>query len=81
MIVDDNQGALSLVRDISARYEEVELQCFDSPQAAFEAFEAEPEAFEFVLTDLEMPGMDGFELNRRLRPLAPALPRRFAWAC
>lgn len=73
MIVDEKQETLSLVRDICARYDGVEIACFDSPQAALDAFEAEPEAFEFVLTDLEMPGQGGLELARRRRPLAPAL--------
>jgi len=73
MIVDDNQETLAMVRDICARYEGVEIECFDSPQAALEIFAAEPQAFDFVLTDLEMPGAAGFELARRRRPLTPAL--------
>jgi CheY-like chemotaxis protein len=73
MIVDDNQDILSLVRDIIARFSDVDVECFNSPQAALAVFEAEPDAFEFVITDLEMPDMSGIELCRRLRVFSPSL--------
>jgi len=73
MVVDDNRDILTLIRDIVARFSDVDIECFNSPQDAFAAFEAEPEAFDFVITDLEMPGMSGIELSRRLRALSPSL--------
>jgi len=73
MVVDDNQDILMLIRDIVARFSDVDIECFNSPQDALAAFEAEPEAFDFVITDLEMPGMSGIELSRRLRALSPSL--------
>jgi CheY-like chemotaxis protein len=73
MIVDDDQDILSLIRDIVARFSDVDIECFNSPKDALTAFQAEPEAFEFVITDLEMPGMSGVELCRRLRGLSPSL--------
>ena len=30
-----------------------------------------PGAFDFVITDLEMPGLDGIELGRQLRAFSP----------
>jgi DNA-binding NtrC family response regulator len=71
MIVDDQQDVLSLVRDIAVRFNDVDIQCFDSPQDAAVTFEAEPEAFEFVITDLEMPVRNGVELCRRRRAFSP----------
>lgn len=73
MIVDDTPGVLFLIRDIIARFNEVDIECFRSPRAALAAFAADPEAFAFVITDLEMPDMSGIELCRRLRRLAPSL--------
>ena len=73
MIVDENQEILSLLRDILARFNDVEVRYFDSPEQAWAVFEAEPEAFEFLITDLEMPGTDDSELCSRLRAFTPSL--------
>jgi len=73
MIVDDNPDTLSLVSEISARYDEVTIEGFDSPQSALEAWKKNPAAYEFILTDLVLPYRSGAAIHRRLRPLAPAL--------
>jgi len=71
MIVDDNEEILSLMREIATRFSDVEIVCFNSPQAALAAFETAPEYFELVITDYEMPGMNGMELCRRIRSISP----------
>jgi CheY-like chemotaxis protein len=71
MIMDDNEEILSLMREITAQFGDAEIVCFNSPQAALAAFEAAPENFELVITDLEMPGMTGVELCRRLHAISP----------
>ena len=73
MLVDDNQDVLLLMREIVSRFSDADIECFNSSQAALDAFAAAPEAFELVITDLEMPGMNGIELNRRLLALAPTV--------
>ncbi len=40
------------------------------PRAALAAAEKEP--FDVVVTDLKMPGIDGFEVLRRIKRLSPA---------
>src|SRR5271170_5994387 len=72
MIVDDNDEILSLMREITAQFSDTEIVCFNSPQDALAAFEAAPENFELVITDFEMPGMNGVELCRRLRAISPS---------
>lgn len=73
MIVDDNKNILSLMRSLIEQFTDVDLHCFYSPHAALATFAAAPEAFDFIITDLEMPGMSGIELGGQLRKLAPAL--------
>ena len=78
LIVDDNKDILSLMSDIVSRCMDVDIQCFHSPHAALATFAAAPEAVDFVITDLEMPGMSGLELL--LRAVAEALFARLAAA-
>jgi CheY-like chemotaxis protein len=73
IIVDDNKDILSLMRGIVAKFVDADVQCFHSPHAALATFAAAPEAVDFVIADLEMPGMSGIELGDRLRKLSPSL--------
>jgi PAS domain S-box-containing protein len=45
-----------------------------SPTEALAAVRAQPEAFDLVITDLTMPGMDGARLGGQLLQLQPNLP-------
>lgn len=71
MVVDDNREILTAMRAVLEHFHGA-VECFASPQAAQAAFSAAPDAYELVITDFEMPGMDGIELCRRLHALAPA---------
>ena len=73
MIVDDNKEVLTLMSDIVARCIDADIQCFHSPHIALATFTSVPEAFHFVITDLEMPSMSGIELGSRLRKLSQAI--------
>ena len=73
MVVDDNTDILYLTSAILERLIGVPVECFHSPQAALAAFQKAPERYEFVITDFDMPGMDGEELCRRLHEIDPAL--------
>lgn len=74
MIVDDHEERLALIRAVAVHFTGmVDIQCFDAPQDAVAACEAEPEKYEFIVTDLEMPGLHDHELRRRLRAFSPLL--------
>jgi CheY-like chemotaxis protein len=73
MVVDDNRDLLAMMSTTLAQLHGRPVECFDSPQAALNAFAAAPSEYEMVLTDYEMPGLDGIALCQRLRALAPAL--------
>jgi CheY-like chemotaxis protein len=72
MIVDDERALVALAEETLAElgYEPVG---FDSSVAALQAFRAEPERFDLVLTDETMPDLTGTELARELRQLRPEI--------
>ena len=72
MLVDDNTDALGLLTALVENLADAEIERFSSPLAALAAFAGAPEKYAVVITDYEMPGMDGVELCRRLRALKPA---------
>ena len=73
LVVDDDaligRAITRLLRDA------FDVVCVTSGAAALAQL-TEPHAFDAVLCDLSMPGMDGMELYRRLETVAPrVLPR------
>jgi CheY-like chemotaxis protein len=70
MIVDDERPLVALAEETLAElgYEPVG---FDSSVAALQAFSAEPQRFDLVLTDERMPDLTGTELAREIRQLRP----------
>jgi PAS domain S-box-containing protein len=73
MIVDDERPLVALAEEMLAElgYEPVG---FDSSSAALQAFRAEPQRFDLILTDEAMPDLIGTELARELRRLRPDVP-------
>ena len=72
MLVDDNEDILMMMSAVLEGLTNAEIECYNTPQAALAAFVEAPERYELVITDFEMPGMDGVELCRRLRAISPA---------
>jgi CheY-like chemotaxis protein len=73
LIVDDNLDLLKITSLMLARVANVEICCCDSAAAALATFAAAPGDFDFVITDMDMPHMNGAELCHRLHELAPDL--------
>lgn len=73
MIVDDERPLVALARELLAGlgYQPVG---FDSSNAALQAFRAEPQRFDLVLTDEAMPDLVGSELAAEIRRIRPTLP-------
>jgi CheY-like chemotaxis protein len=73
MLVDDEPSVLAIVQSM---LEELgfTVHSFVSSLAALEAFDATPQRFDWVLTDLRMPDLDGADLSERLRRVRPELP-------
>jgi len=72
MLVDDNKDILMMLSAMLEHHTAAAIECHNSPQSALAAFAAEPCAYEVVITDFEMPGMDGVELCRQLLAHSPA---------
>ena len=64
LIVDDNATNLKLAR-ILLESEGLTVRCAENAEAALELLEAV--APQLILMDVQLPGMDGLELTRRLR--------------
>lgn len=64
LIVDDNPVILEYIEDIIKTTDHTAVKCRDG-RSALEAFLTD--IFDLVISDLAMPGMDGFELISRIR--------------
>jgi CheY-like chemotaxis protein len=73
MVVDDEEQLVQLAEEVVAKlgYEPVG---FVSSTAALQAFRAEPQRFDAVITDEMMPDLKGTELARQIRALRPSVP-------
>jgi CheY-like chemotaxis protein len=73
MIVDDERPLVALAKELLAGLGYQTLG-FDSSNAALQAFRAEPQRFDLVLTDEAMPDLVGSELAAEFRRIRPTLP-------
>jgi DNA-binding NtrC family response regulator len=69
VLVDDDDGSRAAMAT-GLRRVGYEVDEFDAGEPALAAFEAEEPA-DVLITDVRMPGMDGYELVRRVRALRP----------
>ena len=72
MLVDDNADILAMLAVMIKSLTGADIETHHSPQTALAAFATAPANYELVITDFEMPGMDGVELCRRMRTMTPA---------
>jgi DNA-binding NtrC family response regulator len=71
VLVDDDDGSRAAMAT-GLRRVGYEITEFDSGEAALASFEA-AEPVDVLITDVRMPGMDGYELVRRVRALRPEI--------
>ncbi|WP_128544543.1 hybrid sensor histidine kinase/response regulator [Larkinella soli] len=72
LIVDDNQTNLTILKSQLEQWKLVPTLAASGRQA-LDILQTKP-GFDLVITDMQMPGMDGIELARTIRKLHPALP-------
>ena len=73
MVGDDDAGIREFMAVLLEKTGGVEVARFASATAALAAFAAATGQYQFILTDFEMPGMNGIEFCRRLHALAPGV--------
>ena len=76
LVVDDEPTARSATRRVLMSYGYDVLEAEDGKQA-LEVIATEPPVVGLAICDINMPGMGGLELARKLRTLKPDLPTLF----
>jgi PAS domain S-box-containing protein len=73
IVVDDEGALVRLAAENLAEWGYVP-EAFTSSKAALEAFCAQPDSYDAVITDERMPGMAGTALIRQVHDLRPTMP-------
>jgi len=73
LYLDDDDMLTALVERLLAR-RGYEVRCYTDANQALEALRAAPEAFDVVLTDLNMPRLSGLEVAERVAGIDAGLP-------
>jgi CheY-like chemotaxis protein len=73
LVVDDSLVWLPIAREIltAGGYQ---AQTCEDPREALSLLAQDPERIDLVITDLQMPGLDGIELAAELLKINPTLP-------
>ena len=74
LLVVDDEPVIARVVSEQLRRLGYEVTSVTDPEDALELVAEDPEDFDLVLTDLQMPRMDGVELAARMARLRPQLP-------
>jgi len=71
LVVDDDQDVLEMA-DCFFRKAGIDVQCAESGEMALEKILNT--GFSAIITDFNMPGMNGVELAEKVRLIAPSIP-------
>ena len=73
MLVDDDREVLAVMSEVIPMLGGSDVVCFSNPMEAIHALRDNPFAFDLVISDFDMPELDGVEMCHVLRGLAPNL--------
>ncbi|WP_221030227.1 PAS domain-containing protein [Actomonas aquatica] len=73
LLVDDEKPIVGWLRALLKR-SGYAVTGYEQPVDALAAFEADPQGFDLVLTDLTMPGLTGIDLARKIRKIRDDVP-------
>ncbi len=73
LYLDDDEALVSLMKRLLAR-QGYRVSGFVDQREALDALRADPNAFDLVITDYNMPGMSGLDVAREVRALRTDLP-------
>ncbi|MGI2258710.1 EAL domain-containing response regulator [Shewanella sp. GXUN23E] len=70
VVIDDSRAILLLLQSMLDKLGYHQVTCVDSAQKAMSVIARHPERYALILTDLNMPDMDGIQVLRRLGEIA-----------
>ena len=70
-VVDDESMLLNMAELILRKFSTADVRTCADPCEALDRMSTAPADLELLVTDLNMPGMSGLELARRVRAIAP----------
>ncbi len=73
LLVDDEESVVLLEKQMLTRLG-YQVTDFTSSSEAFQAFKANPDAFDLVISDMAMPNMTGDQLAREITAIRPDMP-------
>jgi len=73
LIVDDDKMVVDMER-LMLQLQGYAVVAETDPVRALERFRSQPDFFDLVITDLEMPSMSGIDFSRKLKAVLPAIP-------
>jgi PAS domain S-box-containing protein len=73
LYLDDEEALVLLARRLLERIG-YKVSGFSDPSQGLAAFEADPNDFDLVLSDLSMPGLSGIDVARRILEIRPDIP-------
>ena len=73
LVVDDEEDVVSLLKRMLCRAG-YRVTASVGSRKALRLYQATPDAFDLVLTDMTMPGMTGYELAREIKAMTPDTP-------
>ncbi len=73
LVVDDEPALTGIFKDLFSSHD-IAIITANSGEEALKRFRESPERFALILTDLGMPGMNGWELSRKIREISTEIP-------
>ncbi len=73
LYLDDDEAVLFIARQLLER-RGYRVSCFDDCQQALESLRSSPDDFDLIITDYNMPGMQGLEVAREVRKICQDIP-------
>jgi CheY-like chemotaxis protein len=73
LYIDDDEVLRITVESLLRRCD-YRVTCHGDPRVALAALQADPDGFDLVISDYNMPEMSGLDLARAVRRLRPELP-------
>ncbi len=73
LIVDDEEAIVNMIKRMLTKLG-YHITAMTSSNDALQTFQKDPDGFDFMITDMTMPNMNGAELIQRVRVIRPNMP-------